>query len=125
MFLPLELVRRALSELTELHPFFGITYLVCKRGELPVGSKTSFAINKEEEDFMRVHYRPEMKSKFYFQPFRTSSRVGRWLSHKYPSSGSQKTRTSGPLAGAFLHERKTDLWGWAENYIEVLRSKLD
>lgn len=125
MFFPLQLVRRALSELSDIHPFFGITFLVCKRGELPVGSMTSFPINREEEDFLRLHYKPDIKSSFYFQPFRTSSRAGRWLSHKYPSSGSQSTRTRGQLAAAFLHKRNTDLWGWDHGYINVLRSKLD
>jgi len=125
MYLPIELIRRALSELSDIHPFFGITYLVCKQGELPVGKMTSFPINRAEEDFLRLHYKPDLKSEFYFQPFKTSSRAGRWLSHKYPFSGSQKTRTSGPLAAPFLHERNTDQWGWKPDYIKVLRSKMD
>lgn len=125
MYIPLGLIRRALTELSDLHPFFGITYLVCKKGQLPVGRKKSFPINKAEEEFLQVHYKPDLKSSFYFQPFRTSSRIGQWLSHKYPSSGSQSTRTRGQLAAAFLHDRGTDLWGWSPDYIRVLRSKLD
>jgi hypothetical protein len=125
MYVTLELIRRALSELSDLHPFFGITFLVCKKGQLPVGSMTNFPINKAEEDFLREHYKPDVKSTFYFQPFRTSSRIGRWLSHKYPSSGSQSTRTRGQLAAAFLHKRNSDLWGWKNDYVNVLRSKLD
>src|SRR4051794_40753786 len=101
MYLPPELIRQALSELSDIHPFFGITYLVCKKGRLPIGSMTNFPINKAEEEFLRLHYKPDLKSTFYFQPFRTSSRIGRWLSHKYPSSGSQSTRTRGQLAAAF------------------------
>jgi hypothetical protein len=125
MYLPHPLIRQALSELSDIHPFFGITYLVCKQGQLPIGNMTNFPINKAEEDFLRVHYKPDLKSTFYFQPFRTSSRIGRWLSHKYPSSGSQSTRTRGQLAAAFLHKRNTDQWGWNRDYIKVLRSKLD
>jgi len=107
MYIPHELIRQALSELSGIHPFFGVTYLVCKQGNLPVGSMTTFPINKAEEDFLRLYYKPDMKSDWYFQPFKTSSREGGWVSKKYPSSGSQKTRTMGRLAGAFLHERKT------------------
>lgn len=124
MYLPGELIRRALSELSGIHPFFGITYLVCKSGELPVGKMISFPINKAEEEFLHQHYKPDLKSSYYFQPFRTSSLQGRWLSHKYPSSGSQKTRTSGELSKAFLHKRATDLWGWQDDYIKVLGSKM-
>jgi predicted ATPase len=29
------------------------------------------------------------------------------------------------LSAAFIHEKKTDVWGWSRNYIEVLRKKLD
>lgn len=125
MYLPPEVIRQALSELSDIHPFFGITYLVCKKEQLPVGRMINFPINKAEEEFLRRYYKPDLQSSFYFQPFRTSSRIGRWLSHKYPSSGSQSTRTRGQLAGAFLHRRNTDLWGWKSDYINVLRSKLD
>jgi len=125
MYLPHELIRRALSELSDVHPFFGLTYLVCKQGNLPVGTMTRFPINRAEEEFLHLYYKPDLKSKFYFQPFRTSSRAGRWLSRKYPFSGSQKTRTTGRLAAAFLHERNTDLWGWNRGYIKVLRAELD
>lgn len=125
MYISFELIRRALSELSEIHPFFGITYLVCKQTQIPVGTMTNFSINNAEEDFLHAYYKPDLKSSFYFSPFRTSSRIGRWLSHKYPSSGSQSTRTRGQLAAAFLHKRDTDLWGWSRDYIAVLRSKLD
>jgi|SRR5579864_1312734 len=125
MYLPPELIRQALSGLKGIHPFFGITYLVCKKGQLPVGKMTNFPINKAEEEFLRLHYKPDLKSSYYFQPFRTSSLQGPWLSHKYPYSGSQKTRTSGELSKAFLHKRATDLWGWQSDYIKVLRSKMN
>lgn len=116
---------RALDRLGVLHPFFGITFLVCKKRKLPVGRMVSLPINNAEEQFLRNYYHPDLKSKFFFQPFRTSSRLGRWLSPKYPSSGSQSTRTRGQLAAAFLHKRDSDLWGWSRSYIDVLRSKLD
>jgi len=117
-------VRRAVAELQHIHPFFGITFLACKRAELDVGTLERFAIAREEEKFLLECYHPNQRSKFYFQPFRTSDSGNRWLSAKYPSSGSQKTRTSGLLASAFLHIRGTDQWGWDERYVDVLRAKL-
>lgn len=120
-----DVVARAVERLGVFHPFFGITFLVCKQRKLPVGKKTAIPINKAEEEFLIQYYHPDWKSQYFFQPFRTSSRLGRWLSPKYPSSGSQSTRTRGQLAGAFLHDRDTDRWGWSRSYIDVLRAKLD
>jgi hypothetical protein len=125
MYLRQDIVMRAVEHLGGLHPFFGITFLVCKKHSLPVGKRVSIPINNAEGEFLREYYHPDMKSKYYFQPFKTSSRQGRWLSPKYPSSGSQSTRTRGHFAAAFLHDRDTDRWGWSALYIDVLRSKLD
>jgi hypothetical protein len=125
MYLAFSLVQESLARLRAYHPFFGITFLVCKQGELPVGRTVHFPINAKEEEFLRTHYKPELKSKHYFTPFKSSARQGRWLSPKYPSSGSQKTRTHGDLADAFMHKRDTDLWGWAKDYVRVLRGQLE
>ena len=122
MYLQFEVIRQALTELQSLHPFFGITYLVCKKAQLPVGKTIPFAINHQEQEFLEKYYKPDPKSKFFFQPFRTSG--SRWLSPKYPSSGSQSTRTRGHLAQAFIHARNTDRWGWNVNYVQVLAAQL-
>lgn len=119
-----EMVHRAVEELSRLHPFFGITFLVCKKAELPIGSDVHFAINRAEQNFLDAYYRPDLNSTHYFQPFRLSG-TGRWLVHKYPWSGSQSTRTRGHLAKAFIHPRASDLWGWADDYVTVLRQKLN
>jgi len=124
MFLRPEIVRRAIDQLAHVHPFFGITFLVCKEGKLPVGSTHPFPINNAEEAFLRKYYRPNLGSKFFFQPFRTSQ-TGRWLSERYPSTGSQKTRTAGLLSNAFIHKRATNLWGWKLDYVRVLQEKLE
>ena len=124
MYLRPNIVRRAIDELAHLHPFFGITYLVCKKGKLPVGSSQPFPINNAEERFLQEYYHPIPSSKFYFQPFKTSQ-AGRWLSERYPSTGSQKTRTAGLLSTAFIHKRTTNLWGWKSGYVQVLQEKLE
>ena len=79
-----EIVERAVEELSGFHPFFGITFLVCKQGHLPVGSEVHFPINNAEELFLKQYFHPDPDSSYYFQPFRTSGE-GRWLSPKYPS----------------------------------------
>jgi hypothetical protein len=124
MYLRPEVVRRAIDQFAHLHPFFGITFLVCKKSKLPVGSTETLAIDAAENQFLLEYYRPNLASKFYFQPFKTS-KSGRWLSPRYSSTSSQKTRTAGLLAKAFLHKRNTTLWGWHQDYINVLQEKLE
>ena len=124
MFIRQQYVADAVENLSRVHPFFGITFLVCKLARLPVGSTTSLPINTEEQNFLDRYYHPNLDSKYYFQPFRVAGN-NRWLSHKYPMSGSQSTRTRGQLAKALLHETDTDIWGWAADYVRVLREKLE
>lgn len=124
MFLNKETIARGLDELKRVHPFFGITYLVCKKGQLPIGKMMSFPISKEEENLLKEWYKPDVRSRYYFHPFKTSGRKAGWVNPDYPSSGSQKTRTSGHLSGVFLHKRQTDKWGWRPNYIDVLKEQL-
>ena len=124
MFLDFEVVRRSINELSAFHPFFGITFLVCKLDDLPVGVARPCEINNDERAFLERFYQPDSRSSFFFQPFRTSAREGRWLSPKYPSSGSQSTRTRGDFAAAFIHEKNTKLWGWRHGYVSVLSKKL-
>lgn len=124
MYFRQNVVLEALKRLDQVHPFFGIGFLVCKQNRLPVGRMTSFGFGHAEEEFLREYYHPNLKSKYFFQPFRTSKSATRWLEPKYPHSGSQSTRTRGDLAKAFLHERKTDKWGWQSSYIDILGNKL-
>lgn len=125
MYFDIETVKTAVTRLGKFHPFFGITFLVCKKANLPVGQQMHFGVNAAEEDFLRKYYKPDVASDYYYQPFRTSSRTGGWLARKYPYSGSQSTRTRGQLAAAFIHNLNTDKWGWKSNYVDVLQKKLD
>ena len=124
MYFRQEIVLEALKHLDQVHPFFGIGFLVCKRNKLPVGKMVSFRFGHEEEAFLREYYRPNLGSKFFFQPFRTSNSAARWLQPKYPNAGSQSIRTRGDIAAAFLHEKATDQWGWTSSYVSVLGKKL-
>jgi hypothetical protein len=124
VYLTIELIRRSVRELATLHPFFGITYLVCKKGNIPIGRKTHFAINKAEEDFLKEYYKPDAHSEYYYHPFKTSGDKNGWIASKYPYSGSQSTRTRGGLSKAFLHNLGTDEWGWDQEYVDVLEEKL-
>ena len=125
MYFRREIVAESLKRLDQVHPFFGIGFLVCKQAKLPVGKMMAFGFGHAEEQFLREYYRPNLKSKYFFQPFRTSNAATRWLQPKYPHAGSQSTRTRGDIADAFLHEKKTDKWGWQQSYVDVLAKKLE
>jgi hypothetical protein len=125
MFIAFRQIERSLERLNDFHPFFGTTFLVCKQAKMPVGKSMHIPIAAKEDEFLRTHYKPDITSKYFFTPFRTSSRQGRWLSPRYSSTSSQSQRTKSDLASAFLHKRDSDEWGWAEDYIRVLRRKLE
>jgi len=125
MFIAFNQVERSLDRLRNFHPFFGTTFLVCKQAKMPVGKTMHIPINGKEDEFLRTHYKPDIASSYFFTPFRTSSRQGRWLSPRYPSTSAQSQRTKSDLASAFIHPRDSDQWGWADDYIKVLRRKLE
>src|SRR5580698_2729037 len=125
MYFRQEVVLESLKHLDQVHPFFGIGLLVCKKNNLPVGRMTSFAFGHLEEQFLREYYHPNLASKYFFQPFRSSKKAGtQWLEPKYPNAGSQSIRTRGDIAKAFLHERNTDQWGWQLRYVDILSRKI-
>lgn len=125
MFIAFNQVERSLDRLRDFHPFFGTTFLVCKLAKMPVGKTMHIPINGREDEFLRTYYKPDITSSHFFTPFRTSSRHGRWLSPRYPSTSSQSQRTKSDLATAFIHPRDSDEWGWGEGYVRVLRRKLE
>jgi hypothetical protein len=120
MFLTLEIIKESLKSLEKIHPFFGMTFLVCKINDLPVGKTTSFPINNLETEFLREYFKPSEKSEKFYQVFKSSKPQERWLNSDYASSSLQSIRTRGDLAKPFIHERKTSLWGWKNNYAEIL-----
>ena len=123
MFLTFEVIIESLNQLKIIHPFYGMTFLVCKLNKFPVGRMNHFSINNLETEFLSKFFKPNKKSGRFYQVFKTPKQ-DRWLNSDYASSGSQSTRTRGDLSGAFLHEKDTDLWGWSQNYVDILERHL-
>ncbi len=124
MFLSTKLLEKALGEIVVFHMFFGTTFLVFKKGEIPVGSTKNFAIDTEERKFLDQYYKPKRSSSYYYRPMRPTQKDRFWLDARYPGSGSQSTRTRGKIAAALMHESNTQIWGWQENYIDILAAQL-
>ena len=124
MYLSEFAVKYALDKLKSCHPFFGITYLACKKANLPVGEPVSISLSKVEEDYLQKYFKPISDSDYYFRAFRVSNKSQFWLKSDYPSSGSQATRTQ-TFQKAFIHKKKDSEWSWSVDYEEILLSHLD
>jgi hypothetical protein len=123
MFFSKAQIIRSLKELENVHPFYGVTFLTCKKNNLPVGDSVHFSINHLEEEFLNIYYKPDQSTTWFYRPFRVSDKTQHWWRYDYPSSGSQSTRTR-KFSGAFIHEKNTDVWGWQKDYVDVLRQEM-
>jgi hypothetical protein len=124
MFLSQAQVRCAVEEIESIHPFFGISFLVFKEANLPVGRTVQVLINHKEDEFLNKYYRPQSSSSWFYRAFRVSDKSQFWLRPDYASKGSQSVRTR-TFKAAFLHTKGTDEWGWKNDYVAELRNQLN
>lgn len=123
MFFTAQQIADSITALADVHPFYGITFLVCKKEELPVGNTIEFALDAKTASFLRQHHRINPASQWFFQPFKPFKSVEDWVRPKYPSSGLQSVNTR-TFPTAFLHEHNSRVWGWAPEYVSILAAKL-
>ena len=123
MFLAQEQIEESLALIQLVHPFFGISFLVFKEENLPIGKSVEFSINHVEEQFLKKYFRPDPRSKWFYRPFRVSDKSRFWLRPDYAWKGSQSVRTR-TFGSAFIHNKGTDQWGWRDRYIQELKDKL-
>ncbi len=79
MFISLDIIREAITELEYIHPFYGITFLVCKKEKLPIGEDKQFSIDTLETDFLDTYYKPDENSEYFFRLFRISDKLKLWV----------------------------------------------
>jgi len=104
-----------------VHPFFGITFLVCKKHELPIGNVIVFPLDAETSKFMQEHHRIDSRSYHFYQPFKS---ITHWVRPDYPASGLQSINAQ-TFSKVFLHKPGSREWGWESDYIEELNKKLN
>lgn len=123
MFFTTEQIANSITALADVHPFHGITFLVCKKEELPVGSTVDFPLDARTDSFLNQYHRINPASRWFFQPFKSSDTEKKWVRPDYAAKGLQSinTRTFGQ---AFLHKRNTRVWGWEPGYVSILADKL-
>ena len=117
-------ILESINKLDSMNPFFGITFLVCKKGLLPIGEKIDFPLDQLTNEFLQNRHRIHPASSWFFQPFGKASKKKGWVRPDYAAKGLQSinTRTFGT---AFLHDSGTRLWGWHPSYINTLQTKLN
>lgn len=120
MYFRAKYISKAIEDLKYVHPFYGITFLACKHAKLPVGKSVEFAMDSKTKKFLSEFHRLDPRSNFFFQPYGPKKR---WVKHDYAASGLQAINTQTFLA-AFIHESNTRIWGWRDDYIAFLASKL-
>ncbi|NMH26542.1 AAA family ATPase [Flavobacterium silvaticum] len=113
----------SISRISSVNQFFGFTYLALKKADLPVGKTKEISVDATTKKFLSEYYKIDPRSDYYFRIFRYNNTEHMWLKPDYPGSGLQKLNTS-TFKEAFIHEHKTKNWGWSENYVEFLETKL-
>ncbi|MBS3977466.1 MAG: AAA family ATPase [Syntrophomonadaceae bacterium] len=122
MFFSAERVIASLKNLRALHPFFGTTYLVCKRSLLPAGKLGDFPMADLTNGFLDEYHRLQPYSNWYYQPYKTSGRDKVWFKPDYEPAGLMTLNKA--FASVFMPKPDPNKWGWQENYVEKLRTKL-
>ncbi len=123
MFFSATQIAESVKRLEPINPFFGITYLVFKKGNLPVGTRTPFQIDAENRKFLEKYYRPDGRSNWFYRVFRPSDKNKHWNKPDYAAKGLQSVNTR-TFGDAFLHERDSNIWGWNPGYVGILEKEL-
>ena len=53
-----EQLARSLASISDVHPFFGISFLAFKKAQVPVGTTMSLNFSAVADDILESHYRP-------------------------------------------------------------------
>lgn len=118
IYLSADYILSAIAQLSSVHSFLGITFLTCKKEQLPVGTTATFPMDGKTREFMENVHRICPTSSSFFQPF-TTIRDKHWVAVKYPSAGLQSLNTR-TFKAAFLHDKGSKIWGWSKDYIEQI-----
>jgi len=102
MYFSLEYVLTAIKRLGAIHPFYGMTFLSCKRNQLPVGHSINFPMDKYTKEFMDEIHKLNPLSPHYYQPYVSNDKEKCWVTYKYPSTGLHSINTQ-TFLDAFLH----------------------
>lgn len=119
MHLSYAAIRWAITQLQKKsHPFLGISFLACKKYDLPVGRTSQVSLDAITKAHLDRHHKLDPKSVFYFQPFKSNKP---WVAPKYPSAGLQATNTR-TFGSAFIHKKARRGWGFHTEYVKHIQT---
>ena len=116
-------IEEALRDLQSFNAFFGVTFLVLKKANVPVGSMKRLRLDAENREFLKAHYRAHPKSECFFRVLRQNNKTKDWVKPNYASTGLQAINTQ-TFRDAILHEKNENTWGWAPDYLDQLAEML-
>ena len=123
MYLPTGQIVRSLKQLGEVHPFHGITFIACKKAELPISTTKPFRMNAVTKKHMEKYHRIAPESGYFYQPFRSNASDRFWVVPNYPSGSLRRINTE-IFARAFVHIPNDIIWAWSDDYIIEIKNKL-
>lgn len=119
-YLSRDTLNYALEALQQIHRFYMTTFLVCKRGLLPIGNKKKFFMDQEEQKFLDQYFRPIAVSEHYIRLSAVQQKVG-WVGKDYRSSLNHTRLREDDFKQAFLpYEKRSTMWGWDPDYVATL-----
>lgn len=99
------------------HPFLGITYLACKKANLPVGDTREIGLDAVTRDHLEDHHYLDPYSKYYFQPFRSNRYWFTVEGYPFGSLHVTDTQTFWPV---FIRHKGMSQWGFTEDYVDTI-----
>ncbi|BDI30796.1 hypothetical protein CCAX7_28470 [Capsulimonas corticalis] len=123
MYISIDQIQSSLSNLADVHPFFGMSFLAFKASRLPIGRSADIVFTRIADDILKKHYKiPNQPG--YYNPFRSSTPDQRWVVPRYGSTSLQRITTD-TFGDVFIHEKKSSQWGWNDNYVNILQKHLN
>src|SRR6266498_3795269 len=123
MFISASLLENSLAQLKNVHPFFGISFLVFKKAGLPIGETQEVIFSQIADELLNRYYRACHSYDGFYHPFHTSDKSDRWVKPRYGSTSLQRITTD-TFGDCFIHEKKTSSWGWRPDYVRRLQKHL-
>ncbi|HET6251502.1 MAG TPA: AAA family ATPase [Tepidisphaeraceae bacterium] len=120
MYFSIEQIEASLSRLTDVNPFFGISFLAFKRFDLLVGSVQGMVFSNVIDDFLEEFHRVTDRFDGFFQPY---SATKHWVNARYGSTSLQRT-TVDAFGDVLIHTKNSSEWGWRKDYVTRLQKHL-
>src|SRR5258708_3601310 len=106
MYLTIAQIERSLSPLSEMHNFFGMSYLAFKRAKIPEGTTSYVVFSHVANEILEAYYKPSATYEGFYTPFKTSKKDQRWLPPRYGSTSLQRI-TADTFSDALIHPKSS------------------